>query len=45
MNKIFLTQKELAGIHCLERNDDLPDIGYGPKVVQIYKDMNGAYYE
>jgi hypothetical protein len=35
----------MAGIHCLERNDDLPDIGYGPKAVRIYKSMNGAYHK
>ncbi len=35
----------MAGIHCLEKNDDLSNIGYGPKAVQIYKSMNGAYHE
>lgn len=32
----------MYGIHCLEKNDDLPDIGYGPKSVAIYRAMLSA---
>lgn len=32
----------MMGIHAYERNDDLPDIGLGPKSVGIYKAMIGA---
>lgn len=29
----------LYGIHAHEKNDDLPNIGFGPKCVAIYKHM------
>lgn len=29
----------MYGIHAHEKNDDLPDIGLGPKCVGIYKSM------
>ena len=36
----------MYGIHAHEKNDDLPDIGLGPKCVGIYKAMiKGVHHE
>lgn len=32
----------MAGIHAQERNDDLPNLGIGPKSVGVYKSMISA---
>lgn len=33
----------MYGIHAHEKNDDLPDIGLGPKCVGIYRAMIAPY--
>lgn len=35
----------MYGIHAHEKNDDLPDIGLGPKCVGIYRAMIAPYVE